>query len=366
MRIALLTELFYPHMAGTERRFLEIGKRLVKKGHDVHVFTVRYDKNMSREEIVEGISVHRYGDTEKYISTKGFRSLDGVLKYSFLTFVRLLKQDFDMYYSNQWPILHSICAKQAASPLIQEWCEVWTKPSQAIVLQKLLGRFCDHHVAVSEFTKQRLVNLLEIEPKKVAAVPNGVDRSKFSRGSSKRVYGRIIYVGRLAPHKHVELLVDAFRIVKEKAPEAELHIVGLGPCLSSIKNKAYGLKDCFIHGFLHDDQVIDLLESSWLFVLPSEREGSGIAVLEGMAAGLPFVTVDCPDNASKELTRFKCGVAVHPDAGSVASAILRFLDEDLWKGMSCNALTFAHKYDWDDVATQMEDVMFKVLDSAEK
>jgi len=29
-------------------------------------------------------------------------------------------------------------------------------------------------------------------------------------------------------------------------------------------------------------------------------------------------------------------------------------------------LAFAHKYDWDDVATQMEDVMFKVLDSAEK
>jgi glycosyltransferase involved in cell wall biosynthesis len=168
MRIALLTELFYPHMAGTERRFLEIGKRLAMRGHDVHVFTLHYDRNLPREEIVEGMSVHRYGNTRKYISTKGFRSLDGVLKYSFQTFIQLLKQDFDIYYSNEWPILHSICAKPAASPLIQEWCEVWIRPSYAMVMQKLLRNFCDYHVAVSKFTRQRLVSFLKIEPEKVA------------------------------------------------------------------------------------------------------------------------------------------------------------------------------------------------------
>lgn len=366
MRIALLTELFYPHMAGTERRFLEIGKRLVKRRHDVHVFTLHYDRNLPIEEIVEGMTVHRYGNTKKYISNKGFRSLDGVLKYSFQTFIQLLKQDFDIYYSNQWPILHSICARPAASPLIQEWCEVWTRPSYAMVMQKLLRNFCDYHVAVSKFTKRRLVSLLKIEPEKVAVVPNGVDCSKFSTGSRERVYGRIIYVGRLVPHKHVELLVDAFCIVKEKAPEVELHIVGQGPCLSSIKNRAHGLKNCFVHGFLPDNEMIDLLKSSWLFVLPSEREGSGIAVLEGMAAGLPFVTVDYPDNASKELTLFKCGVAVHPDACSVASAILHLLDESVWNEMSYNALAFARKHDWDISVAHMEDVMFKVLGGVEK
>jgi glycosyltransferase involved in cell wall biosynthesis len=279
----------------------------------------------------------------------------------------LFRQDFDIYYSNEWPIFHSICSRPVASPLIQEWCEVWTKPSYVMVMQKLLKKLCDYHVAVSEFTRRRLISLLKIDPKKVTVIPNGVDRSKFFGSSSKKVYGRIIYVGRLAPHKHVELLIDAFRIVKEKVPEAELHIVGSGPCLTALKNVTRSIKGCFIHGFLPDDQMINLLKSSWLFVLPSEREGSGIALLEGMAAGLPFVTVNYPDNASKELARYKCGVAVDPNIYSVSSAILQLLrDETLWNEMSNNALTFAMNYDWDVIAIQMENVMFRVLRNARR
>jgi glycosyltransferase involved in cell wall biosynthesis len=163
------------------------------------------------------------------------------------------------------------------------------------------------------------------------------------------------------------MLVDAFRTVKQKAPQAELHIIGSGPCLSSIRDQGSRIKDCFVHGFLPEDEMVELLKSSWLFVLPSEREGSSLAALEGMAAGLPVVTCNYPNNAAKELANHKCGIAVNPDGVSIASVLLQFLNnEGMWKETSCYASRFAAEHDWDLVTDQMEHVLRKVSHSVEK
>lgn len=367
MKIAFLIELFYPHVAGCERRILEIGKRLARRGHEVHVLTLQHDRDLPKRELIEGVVVHRCARSNSYITPNGSRSLNGVFKYSLAVFKELLGQSFDVYYSNQWPMLHSIIVKPVASPLIQEWCEVWSHPPKVMMLQKTLKVLCKHHVAVSEFTRRRLFNFLGLDGERVSVVPNGVDYQNFCRGSENKVWGRIAYIGRIVPHKHVEMLVDAFRKVKEKAPQAELHIVGSGPCLPLIKRKASRIKGCFVHGFLPEDEMLELLKSSWLFVLPSEREGSSIVVLEAMAAGLPFVTCNYPNNAAKELAKHECGVAVSPNSVSIASAILQFLNNDgIWKEMSYNARRFAEEHDWDSVTNQMEHLLCKVSHGVDK
>jgi glycosyltransferase involved in cell wall biosynthesis len=366
LKVAFLTEFFQPHVGGCERRFLEIGRRLVTRGHEIHVFTIQYDNHLAKMEIVDGITVHRYAHSKSYISQDSFRSFGGIAKYSFASFAQLLGSNFDVYYSNQWPMLHSFCVKPVAKPLVQEWCEVWDSPFRAVLMQKLLRGIGNYDLAVSEFTRKRLVDILKIDSRRTFVVPNGVDAFKFS-GPNEKVWGRIIYAGRLVPHKHVELLVDAFREVKKKVPQAELHIVGSGLSLRSVKDKTAGLKDCFVHGFLPEDQLIELFKSAWLFVLPSEREGSGIAALEAMAAGVPFVTVDYPNNAAKEFCRFKCGILVAPNKAAIASSIIQlFNDEGLWKEMSRNALNVAKEHDWDMIANQMENFFGMVVNESEK
>jgi glycosyltransferase involved in cell wall biosynthesis len=366
LKIAFLTELFHPHIGGCERRFMEIGSRLATKGHDIHVFTIQYDRNLPNEEKIDGITVHRYAHSGNYVSPDGFRSLRGIVKYSIGSFVQLLGSDYDLYYANQWPMLHSLSAKPVATPLIQEWCEVWTKFIKVTLMQKLLKNVADYHVAVSEFTRQRLVNLLKIDSRKVVVIPNGVNFTKFN-SSRPKVWGRIVYAGRVVPHKGVQLLVNAFREVKKKIPTAELHIIGSGSGLPSIRNSASTIKDCYVHGFLPEEQMIDLLRSAWLFVLPSEREGSGIVVLEAMAAGVPFVTIDHPDNAAKELCHFKCGLVVESNKSSIAAAIIQlFSNEELWKELNINALDFAEKHDWDIITNFMEDFLGKVVSNAGK
>jgi glycosyltransferase involved in cell wall biosynthesis len=366
LKIAFLTELFHPHIGGCERRFMEIGRRLAAKNYDIHVFTIQYDRKLPKEEKVNGITVHRYAYSGNYVSTNGFRSFGGVMKYSLMSFMRLLGSDFDLYYANQWPMLHSLCAKPVANPLIQEWCEVWVNYPIVTLMQRLLKHVGDYHVAVSEFTRQRLSNLLKINPSKVIVIPNGVDFGKYS-GEHNKVWGRIVYAGRIVPHKRVKLLVKSFREIKKKIPAAELHIIGSGLGLQSVRDIASTIKDCYVHGFLPEEQMIDLLKSAWLFVLPSEREGSGLVVLEAMAAGVPFITLNHPDNAAKELCKFRCGLMVEPSGDSIAKATIKlFSNEELWKELNYNALNSAKNYDWDIITNHMEDFFEKVVKNAGK
>ncbi len=365
MRVAILTELFYPHIAGCERRYFEIGKRLVKRGHEVHVFTMRHEKKLPKDDRVEGVFVHRYAHSKNYITLNHFRSMEGVLKYSFSTIFRLIsKKDFDIYYFNQWPIAHSIFVGPLLSPAIQEWCEVWL--DKIVTLERIVSKVISYSVAVSDFTKRRLMNFLHVPPEKIMIIPNGVDYSKFSKSSHEKKWGRIVYLGRLVPHKHLDLLLEAFRQVKQNMPEAELHIIGSGPLLPSIREQAFKLDDCFIHGFLPEEQMLDILRSSWLFVLPSEREGSGIAALEAMAAGSPVITVDYPDNATKELiTKRGTGMVAQPEKSSIASKIMEiYSDEDNWQKMSVNARSLAMTYDWDRVVDSFESYLQRVANNS--
>lgn len=358
MKIAILTELFYPHIAGCERRFFELGKRLAKRGHEVHIFTIHFEKELSSEEVVEGISIHRYAHSENYLKDNQFRSLVGVLKYSLVTATKIMGGDFDVYYSNQWPLLHSVFAKPFAPRLVQEWCEVWF--DKIVIMEKILKKLTKHHVAVSEFTKRRLVDFLDIKPEDVVIIPNGVNYHRFSKGAScEKKWGRMVYVGRLVPHKHVEMLIH----VKRKIPSVELDIVGSGPMLSDLKTLAAKLEGVHIYGNLPDDRMIEVLKRAWVCVLPSEREGSGIVALEAMAAGVPVITVNSPHNATKEMIGAMNGMVVPPTVDGIVQAVKDLVtDENRWCDMSKHARTFAKQYDWDLVAAKMENYFDKIVE----
>ncbi len=350
MKIAILTELFHPRIAGCERRFFELGRRLAERGHEVHVFTMHFERGLAKEEFVEGVFVHRYAHSENYLKQNEFRSLFGVMKYSLATATKIVGGDFDVYYSNQWPLLHSVFAKPFAPCLVQEWCEVWF--DRIVMLEKILKKLTRYHVAVSEFTKRRLVNFLDMNPEDVMIIPNGVDYGRFSNGSScERKWGRIVYVGRLVPHKHIEMLIR----VKQRIPSVELDIVGSGPLLSDLRAQADRLGGVRVYGSLPDDRMIEVLKGAWVCVLPSEREGSGIVALEAMAAGVPVVTVDSPHNATKEMVGAVNGVVVPPNVDGLVEGVKDLLtDEERWCEMSRHASAFAKQYDWELITTKME------------
>jgi len=200
-----------------------------------------------------------------------------------------------------------------------------------------------------------MTEFLRLDADHITVIPNGVDLRQFGGRSPEKVWGRVVYVGRLAPHKGLGDLIDAFRIVREDDSQVELFIAGSGTCLSTLKEYARGLDGIHILGHVSEAEKVELLNSSWLFAMPSSREGLGIAPLEAMAAGTPVLTVDHPDNGLKEICTFGNGIVTSPDSTSIASAVLELLsNEEEWNSMRKASVRYAEQHDWEGITDQVE------------
>ncbi|MFM2024859.1 MAG: hypothetical protein RLZZ56_872 [Actinomycetota bacterium] len=127
----------------------------------------------------------------------------------------------------------------------------------------------------------------------VSSISGGVDVSKYTQlpGGSQTLK-TITYLGRLDREKHVYVLLEALA----KLPnEYRLELLGSGSQeseLSKLANELGVSTRVDFHDDLEDEQVIDYLGKSSVFVMPSTQELQSMATLEAMAAGLPIVAAD--------------------------------------------------------------------------
>ncbi len=159
-------------------------------------------------------------------------------------------------------------------------------------------------------------------------------------------------------------MIDAVAILKEDHPGIQCLIIGGGPERSDLENKVkeQGLSGSVTFtGFFNDSrEVIARMKSSRVFVLPSTREGFGIAALEALATGLPIVTVDHPKNASSMFAREGCGVLTSLDAGDMAEKVRVLLGSDIDRNQIRRK---ASGFDWGPITEKIEGYYSRVVDS---
>lgn len=100
-----------------------------------------------------------------------------------------------------------------------------------------------------------------------------------------------LYVGRLIPHKNVDLLLESFIKVFSKNDSVLLKIVGTGELLDSLKNR-YQQSNIIFIGPRYDDDLLTEYRTSNVLVLPSLEEPWGLVVNEALSAGLPVIASD--------------------------------------------------------------------------
>jgi glycosyltransferase involved in cell wall biosynthesis len=168
----------------------------------------------------------------------------------------------------------------------------------------------------------------------IISISNGVPlpETRWKCRSDWRPKPRAIFVGRLAPEKGLDTLIDAWPSVRVKYPKARLILIGEGPQRDTLelRVKALGLT-------LGPGQAVELpgasaeateaLREADLFVLPSREEGMSIALLEAMALGIPLVASSIPGNR-RLVSDFEHGRLVPPDdPDALARVIIQQWDD---------------------------------------
>ena len=177
----------------------------------------------------------------------------------------------------------------------------------------------------------------------------------------------VLCVGRLVPQKGVEYFIRAIPIIARRFPEAKYIIVGEGWSRDILEAEArasgHANKIRFT-GFASDKEVIDLMTSADVLVVPSIYEPFGIVALEGMATGVPVVASQV-GGLAEIIDHDRTGVFVYPRSPeSIAWGIDKILsDPDHAKWITENAKEKLHKaYSWEAVAMKTVEVYKKVVE----
>jgi len=205
-------------------------------------------------------------------------------------------------------------------------------------------------VTPSEATREELLQL-GFRPERVIAVNNGVD-PKFSPAArpdaARTAHPSLIAVGRLAPVKRFELVIDAAVEARRTIPGLTLTIVGEGPLRAELQHRidTAGAGDWItLAGHVTHDDLVATYRSAWLVVSGSLAEGWGLSLTEGAACGTPCVATDIRGHHSS-VRDGSSGVLAAPEhlGGTIARVLA---DADRLAALRAGAVAWAGELTWD-------------------
>jgi glycosyltransferase involved in cell wall biosynthesis len=222
------------------------------------------------------------------------------------------------------------------------------------------------NLCTSEATRNRL---FEEGVKRIRIWPQGVDGRRFhpDRASVEwraRLSGGhpnmkiLLYVGRLAPEKSIGRL----KAVLHEVPDVRLAIVGDGPARKALEREFRGTPTVFT-GLLTGEDLAAAYASADLFLFPSTTETLGIAMIEGLASGLPVVAAR--SGAVREVfSEGESGLLYEPGSATDLVAAVRDVlrDDALRCSMSRKARAVAKKRGWEAATTTLRGYYEEALD----
>ena len=143
----------------------------------------------------------------------------------------------------------------------------------------------DKAVCVSNKIKRMIEN---IGVKNTEIIYNGINQHEFSKIDKQQYKNQITIVGALYPRKKIDLTIRVFANLIKRYPDLKLNIVGAGPERERLDEivKTLKLEDSVsFKGQITNQEVLDLMNKSYIFILPSVAEGFGIVYAEAMKAG---------------------------------------------------------------------------------
>ena len=345
MHVCLVYDCLYPYtVGGAERWYRNLGERLAASGHEV-TFLTRRQWERDADVDVPGVRVIAVSPRMELYAGGRRRLLPPVL-FGLGVLRHLLRHGrrYDVVHAASFPYFSLLAAgamrKRGRYRLVVDWHEVWTREYWRTYVGRTAGwigwriqraclrvpqrAFCFSRLHEQRLREERVAgHVTRLEGQYAGAAPP--EEPHEARPVA-------VFAGRHIPEKRVPALVPAFAEAAESIPGFRGEIYGDGPERGAVLGaiERAGLTDrVTAPGFVDGDVLEHALATALCFVLPSQREGYGLVVIESAAQGVPSVVVAGPDNAATELVEEGANgiVAASVRADDLAAAIVRVHEE---------------------------------------
>jgi phosphatidyl-myo-inositol alpha-mannosyltransferase len=193
-------------------------------------------------------------------------------------------------------------------------------------------------------------------------VNNGINLSTYLPArSGDKVPGRILFVGRAEPRKGLPVLLEAYRHVRRRLPNASLALAGVTKpevvallARSGIK-KADGLDGIIPLGYISEEDKLEQMRQAEVMCAPSlGGESFGLVLVEALAGGVPVVASDIPGYRAV-LRGGEAGVLVRPnDPGVLEDVLVELLqDGPVRATLATRGMALAEEYSWERIVTEV-------------
>ena len=380
MKIGFLITYFYPFTGGAESNCVNLALELVKRGHEIHVFTTdRKDGKILKnlEEDYHGIKIHRYRTWFRY-------------KYYFAFYpsiIKMLRYNLDILHVHTFGIpqqdLVILLEKLKSTKLVCTPHGPFMALNDAnysryaIALKKI-------YMPLIKFVNKRFDKIVMVNPyqynwmkdfgvskEQVVFVPNGMVKSTFNKISREKINkiskkykldGKFVisYLGRIQKYKGIDQII---RIMPELLKiKKNLVFVAIGEDagdLSRLQEIIGKLKldNIIFTGKISQDEreeLLALLDISKIFVFSSEWEAFGIGLIEAMARENAVVSTDT--EGSKFLVSKENGFLYKFDDLNELKKCMKILltNNKLREKMQKENLKKARAFLWEKIAIELE------------
>jgi glycosyltransferase involved in cell wall biosynthesis len=370
MRVCLIYDCLFPYtVGGAERWYRNLAERLAAEGHEVTYLTLRQWQRGEALDIDPRIRVALAGP-RMALYTGPRRRILPPLVFGAGVLWHLLRHGrrYDVVHTCAFPYF-SLLAAALARPLgryglVVDWFEVWSRSYWRSYLGGLGGRVGELVQMLCARVPQRAFCFSQLHAKRLreqgsrgpitvlrglyagnqkprggphphprggaqtpdTRVPNPAETASPPRAAEEGPF--VLFAGRLIPEKRVTVGVAAVALAARRIEGLRGVFYGDGPEREALRS-AIAEHDAasFISapGFAADEQVDADMDRALCVLLPSEREGYGMVVVEASAHATPAVVAAAPDNAAVELVDDGVNgvIAAGADPQAMADAIVR-------------------------------------------
>jgi glycosyltransferase involved in cell wall biosynthesis len=360
----------HPQGGGSETYLQRIGAELAAAGVAVTLRTARYP-GAPEHEVVDGVRISRRGGPYTVYLWAGAAMVAARLGLGPL---RRVRPDAVIDTQNGLPFLARLAYGRRVAVLVHH-CHREQWPVAGPVLSRIgwlvesrlspwLNRR-NQYLTVSLPSARDLIEL-GVGAERIAVVRNGLDEAPPPTLTGPRADApRVVVLSRLVPHKQIEDALDAVAALRTRVPKLRLDVIGGGWWADRLVQHAaaLGITDAVtFHGHVDEETKHRLVQQAWVHVLPSRKEGWGLAVVEAGQHGVPTIGYRDSGGLSDSIVDGVTGLLVD-DRDQLVEQLHRLLaDPVLREQLGAKAQDRSAEFSWRQSADGLREVLEAVCE----